>query len=93
MHALLACAALHIAHLNPDQHRDMTIKARTHQSHAIPLFRAAVSIIDSETSDAVLLFARLISISAFALDERLYVEDDQEDQLPSWLFFIRNGCK
>lgn len=91
MHALLAWTALHMAYLNPDQHLELTIKARTHQDHAIPLFRAAVPSVESETCDAVLIFARLVAITAFALDERLFMVDDKEDNLPSWLFFIRSG--
>ena len=93
MHALLACTALHMAYLNPDQHIDLTIKARTHQDHALPLFRAAVPSVGNETCDAVLIFARLVSITAFALDERLFTVGEKEDKLPSWLFFIRSGCE
>jgi len=93
MHALLACTALHMAYLNPDQHSELTIKARTHQDHAMPLFRAAIPSVESETCDAVLIFARLVAITAFALDERLIVVGEEEDKLPSWLFFIRSGCE
>ena len=93
MHALLACTALHMAYLNPDQHSELTIKARTHQDHAIPLCRAAIHKMESETCDAVFIFARLLAITAFALDERLFVVGEDEDKLPSWLFFIRSGCE
>lgn len=93
MHALMACTKLHMAYLNPDQHSELTIKARTHQDHAMPLFRAAVPSVESETCDAVFIFARLLTITAFALDERLFMAGEEEDKLPSWLFFIRSGCE
>ena len=93
MHALLACAALHMAYLNPDQHLELTIKARTHQDHAMPLFRAAISSVDSETCDAVLVFARLVAIIAFVLEERLSVTGERKEKLPSWMSFSRSGCE
>ncbi|TVY88871.1 Orsellinic acid/F9775 biosynthesis cluster protein D, partial [Lachnellula willkommii] len=92
MHALLACSALHMATFYPDQHSELTIKARSHQDHAMPLFRAAIPSVEDETCDAVLIFARLIAVTAFALDERLYTVGEKENKLPNWLFFIRSGC-
>ncbi|KAG9234596.1 hypothetical protein BJ875DRAFT_509342 [Amylocarpus encephaloides] len=91
MHALLACAALHLAYLNPEQHSEWTIKARTHQDYAIPLFLAATPSVESETCDAVLIFVRLVGITTFALDDTL-TDGGKEDKLPGWLFFIRSGC-
>lgn len=93
MHALLACTALHMAHLNPDQHAELTIKARIHQDHALPLFRAAIPSVESETCDAVIIFTHLMAVTAFALDERLSMVGEREDMLPSWLFFVRSGCE
>jgi hypothetical protein len=93
MHALLAYTSLHMAYLNPDQHSELTIKARTHQDHAMPLFRAAISSVESETCDAVYIFALLVAVTAFALDERLFMVGEKEGKLPSWLFFIRSGCE
>jgi hypothetical protein len=93
LQALLACSALHVAYLNPEQHLEMIIQARTHQDNAMRLFLATVPSVESETCDAVLLFARLIAITAFSLDEGLFLIGGEEDKLPSWLFFIRSGCK
>jgi hypothetical protein len=92
MHALLACTALHIAYLNPDQHSELTIKAGTHQGRSMALFQA-VPTVESENCDAVSVFARLVSMTAFALDESLFTVGEKEDKLPSWLFFIRSGCE
>lgn len=93
LHALLACAALHMAHLQPNRHSELTIKARIHQDHAMPLFRAAISSVESMTCDAVIVFARFLAITGFALEEHLHVDRETEKSLPSWLFFIRSGCK
>jgi Fungal specific transcription factor domain len=92
MHALLACAALHMAYLNSEQHSDLVIKARVHQDHAIPLFLAVIQDVDFETCDSVLVFVRLVGITAFALEESSSTAE-KKDKLPSWLFFIRSGCK
>lgn len=93
MYALMACTALHMAYLNPDRLSELTTKARTYQDHAMPLFRAVVPSVESETCDAVFIFARLVTINAFALDERLFMDGEEEDKLPSWLFFICSGCR
>jgi hypothetical protein len=93
MQALLACSALHMAYLNPNQHSQLIIKARTHQDHAMPLFRAAVPNVEIENCDAVSVFARFVSMTAFALDESLFRVAEKDDKLPSWLFFIRSGCE
>ena len=93
MHALLACTALHMAYLDPHQYSELTIKARTHQDRALPLFRTAIPRVESETCDAILIFARLVAITAFALDESLFMVGEKEEKLPSWLFFIRSGCE
>lgn len=92
-HALLACTALHMAHLNSVRERELLIKAGTHQDHAMPLFRVSISSLKDETCDAVLIFARQVGITAFALDERVTVIEEKEDKLPSWLVFIRSGCE
>jgi hypothetical protein len=93
MHALLACTALHMAYLNPDQHLKSTIKARSHYDQAMSLFIASISSVESDTGDAILIFARLVAIITFALDDRLLATGDKEDELPSWLFFIQSGCE
>jgi hypothetical protein len=92
MHALLACAALHMAHLYPERRSELTIKAGTRQNHAMPLFRALPSV-ESDTCDAAIIFARLVAIAAFAFDEGVFMAEETEDKLPGWLFFIRSGCE
>ena len=93
MHALLACAALHMAHLHPERRSKLVIQGRIHQDHAIPSFFAAVPSVDSETCDAVLVFVRLVGIVAFSLEESSFTNGGAEDKLPTWLFFIRSGCE
>lgn len=64
MHALLAA-------FRSDRRFELTIKARTHQGYAMPLFRAAISEIKGEVKlgDSVLTFARLVAINICALDK------------------------
>ena len=93
MHTLLACTALHMAYLDLNQQLKLTIQARIHPDHAIPLFGAAIQSVGIKTCDAVLIFARLVAITAFALDERFLIVKEAEDKLLSWLFFIRSGYK
>ena len=96
MHALLACAAFHKAYLNPGQETELMLQARNHQGQAIMLFMAAIPTMARETCDAVLIFVRLVGITGFGLDETLFNMGEQgakEAPLPSWIFFIRSGCK
>ncbi|RFU32132.1 hypothetical protein B7463_g4211, partial [Scytalidium lignicola] len=91
-HVLLACAALHMAYLNPKRRSELVIQARTHQDLAIPLFLVATRSLESEICDAVLIFVRLLGITSYALDESLIAAEENDNKLPSWLFFIRSGC-
>jgi hypothetical protein len=93
MQALLACTELHMAYVNPKQHSNLATRAMTHQNHAFTLFRAEVPTIERENCDAAIVFARVVSITAFAFDEHLDMDGKGDYRLPSWLFFIRSGCK
>jgi hypothetical protein len=74
----------------------MIIRARTHQAKAMPLFRAAIAEVDSKNCHAVLIYTHLLVINSFASedeDEKLFLGDtEDEETLPSWLFFLRTGC-
>jgi hypothetical protein len=93
MQALLACTELHIAYLNPGQRLNLTTSALTRQGNAFTLFRAAVPTLEKDNCDAAIVFARLITITSFALEERSVVGREVDDKLPNWLFFIRSGCE
>lgn len=96
MHGILACAGLHLAHLNPVQQREHAIRASSHQDRAMPLFRSAVANVDWDTCEAVFLFSHLLVIYSWASekqDERLLlVQANGQDPLPPWLYFLRSGC-
>jgi hypothetical protein len=72
------------------------IKAHTHQDIAMPIFRAAIAEVNTSNCHAVLIFTHLLVIYSFASenqDEKLFIGDNEaEDMLPSWLFFLRSGC-
>ncbi|KFY18830.1 hypothetical protein V493_08315 [Pseudogymnoascus sp. VKM F-4281 (FW-2241)] len=96
MHGILACAALHLAYLDPGQERELMIRGRIHQDRAMPLFRTAIASPNNDNCDAVFAFSHLLVIYSFAADredEQLFlVESNALDVLPSWLYFIRSGC-
>lgn len=95
-HGILACAALHLAYLDPSQGRELMIRGRVHQDRAMPLFRSAIENPNKDNCDAVFAFSHLLVIYSFAAereDEQLFlVESNTLEVLPSWLYFIRNGC-
>lgn len=104
LHGLLALSALHLAHLTPSQSASQIIAASTHQSLAMPLFRSAITSVTLQNSEAVLVFSHLLVLYSFASesqDERLFLissstspnlPSTNEDILPPWLYFLRNGC-
>ncbi|KFY83763.1 hypothetical protein V500_09928 [Pseudogymnoascus sp. VKM F-4518 (FW-2643)] len=96
LHGILACAALHLAYLDPGQGRELMIRGRVHQDRAMPLFRSAIESPNRDNCDAVFAFSHLLVIYSFAAereDERLFlVESNALEVLPSWLYFIRSGC-
>ncbi|KFZ10144.1 hypothetical protein V501_05329 [Pseudogymnoascus sp. VKM F-4519 (FW-2642)] len=96
LHGILACAALHLSYLDPGQGRELMIRGRVHQDQAMPLFRSAIENPNEDNCDAVFAFSHLLVIYSFAAereDEQLFlVESNTLKVLPSWLYFIRNGC-
>ncbi|OBT77053.1 hypothetical protein VF21_02900 [Pseudogymnoascus sp. 05NY08] len=96
LHGILACAALHLAYLDPSQGKELMIRGRVHQDRAMPLFRSAIENPNRDNCDAVFAFSHLLVIYSFAAereDEQLFlVESNTLEVLPSWLYFIRNGC-
>lgn len=98
MHALLACSALHLAHLSPAEQQRYIMRAQSHQDMAMPLFRHAITNVTEHNCDAILAFAHFLVIYSFAADqpdERLLLADPSSPHpglLCSWLYFIRNGC-
>ncbi|KAK3322868.1 hypothetical protein B0H66DRAFT_555379 [Apodospora peruviana] len=74
-HGILACAALHLAHLQPSLRQEYVAIAAHHQTKALPDFHALVSSdlaakvsdgTDDGTCDAVLAFSRLMVVYCFA---------------------------
>lgn len=102
---ILACTALHMAHLDHTQCQRYTIRAFLHQEPAIPLFRYAINNPTEENCDAIMVFAYILVVYSFAIDiensnKSFLIIDDfntdsslhQEVILPQWLYFIRAGC-
>lgn len=96
LHGILACAGLHLAHLYPAQEQEYTIAARKHQDIALPLFRKTVDNIDPDNCHAFFAFSHLLVIYTWAAEKHddllLLVSTDEEDTIPPWLYFLRNGC-
>lgn len=96
-HGMLACSSLHMAHFNPDQRDEFTVRACSHQDQAIPLFRYAIQHPDADNCDAILAYSFLLIIYSFAAyrpEESLLLVNSvgEEELLPSWFHFIRGGC-
>lgn len=105
LHGLLACTALHMAHLEPT-HRQAAyvIRACFHQESALPQFRYAIDHPTEGNCDAIMAFAYLLVVYSFATDldnssnPLLIINDtgtgprDGHLLLPQWLHLIRAGC-
>lgn len=81
-----------MAYCNMSQHSDLISKPEFTRTTPY-LFRSAISNVESETCNAVMVSARLVVIAAFALNERLFVAEKHGYKLPSWFYFFRSGCE
>jgi hypothetical protein len=95
-HGILACAALHLAQLNPPERRRYQMIAACHQARGLPQFRALVGAPTDETCNAILAFSHLLIVHCFAAEEQdetlLLVREGEESGLPDWLQVIRSSC-
>ncbi|KAJ5534766.1 hypothetical protein N7527_001020 [Penicillium freii] len=103
LRGILACTALHMAHLYPMQSQAYILRACVHQESALPLFRHAIEHPTEHNCDAIVIFAHLLVVYSFASDlensnsSLLLVENTgaghrQNLILPQWLHFFRTGC-
>ncbi|KAK2788328.1 hypothetical protein FQN53_003862 [Emmonsiellopsis sp. PD_33] len=87
MQGLLACSALHLAHLSPhtSHKRAYTLRSYQLQEEAMPPFRAAVGNRQAHVSnfEAVLVFAHFLIVFSVAADRAggdLFLVDNQQQQ-------------
>ena len=66
MHSILAVAALHIAHLQPEQRRSYWERAVMHQDRALELQQEAMANANRDNADALFSFSLLVIYFAFA---------------------------
>ncbi|KIW18931.1 hypothetical protein PV08_03220 [Exophiala spinifera] len=95
LHGLLAFTCLHLAYLNPGTRNEYLIKAGEYQSKAMPQFREAIARPTDGNCHAILAFSSLLIPYSFASeqqDELFLASDNDTDAVPTWLYFIRNGC-
>lgn len=79
MHSIMAVAALHIAHLQPDQGRSYWERAALHHDRAVQLQQEAVANASPENADALFSFSLLVIYFAFASPK---VSGSQESKEP-----------
>jgi hypothetical protein len=66
IHGMMSIAALHLAHLHPDQREKYQLFSIQHQNVAPGPFQIAVSNITTENCDQVFRFSLLLMVSHFA---------------------------
>ena len=99
-HGILACAALHLAHLNPTERRRYQMIAACHQARGLPPFRALVPNPTEENCNAILAFANLLVVHCFAAEEQdaefFLLKGGGDGNLlsgmPDWLEVVRGSC-
>ncbi len=79
MHSILAVAALHIAHLRPEQRRSYWERAAMHQNRALELQQEAITNASPDNADALFSFSLLVIYFAFA---SLKASGSQESEEP-----------
>lgn len=105
LHGILACTALHMAHLYPAKREMYIVRAHTHQDSALPLFRNEIEHPTDKNCDAIMAFAYLLIVFSFATEldngqnSFLLINDTPDSSggeqliLPQWLHLIRCGCE
>lgn len=78
MHSILAVAALHIAHLRPEQRRSYWERAVTHQDRALELQQDAMVKANPDNADALFSFSLLVIYFAFASPKASGSQESQE---------------
>ncbi|KAE9373760.1 hypothetical protein N431DRAFT_338800 [Stipitochalara longipes BDJ] len=97
-HGILACSALHLAHLNPAERRRYQMIAACHQARGLCQFRALVIAPTEETCHPILAFSQLLIVHCFAAEEQdaefflLKGEGTTLSGLPDWLEVVRGSC-
>ncbi|KAH6666064.1 hypothetical protein B0J14DRAFT_605216 [Halenospora varia] len=95
-HGILACSALHLAHLQPSSRRHYHMVATMHQDLALPLFRFAIAQTTTENCNAILAFSQLLIVLCYASEatdeDLLFVRGKKDSGLPDWLQIIRGSC-
>lgn len=95
-HGILACSALHLAHLNPSEGRRYQLTAACHQSRGLPRFREAIAAPTEDNCHAIMAFSHLLIVNCLAAEdadaELLLVTDNPECGIPDWLRVIRGSC-
>ncbi|CAF9939078.1 MAG: hypothetical protein ALECFALPRED_007974 [Alectoria fallacina] len=79
MHSILAVAALHIAHLRPEQRRSYWERTAMHQDRALELQQEAMANASRDNADALFSFSLLVVYYAFASPK---VSGSQEAEEP-----------
>ncbi|KAL2072436.1 hypothetical protein VTL71DRAFT_11779 [Oculimacula yallundae] len=81
-HGILACSALHLAHIYPHSplNTQLTLLASQHQEIAMPLFSTVMTAVTPSNCDAVLAFAHLLIIISFAIDTQAQNRSESQNQ-------------
>lgn len=93
MHGILALSALHLATLQPDRQVEWTTKATSHETHALPAFRTAISNLSKESAHGIFAFSGLVipyaqATASIPVGPRSPGQTDN-DILPTWFYLIR----
>lgn len=95
-HGIIACAALHLAFLNPSEGQRYRLVAAHHQDIALPEFRSEIKDANISNYLALLAFTQLLITHCFAADQHdedlLLVQGQDDLSLPDWLQVIRGSC-
>ena len=78
MHSILAVAALHIAHLRPEQRTSYWERAVTHQDRALELQQDAMAKANPDNAHALFSFSLLVIYFAFASPKASGSQESQE---------------
>jgi hypothetical protein len=96
IHGIISMAALHLAHLNPDQRPEYELLSTHHQNIALPSFQAELSTMSTENCHQIFAFSLILMITHFAPSfsfeaSLLYPEATLFKGLAGWIAW-HHGC-
>lgn len=93
LHGILALAAIHLGHLNPNQRSFYLVKSFSHQNLALQAFQTALQDISPNNCEAIAAFSILLSVQSYAHQRMTGIDNlDHNDRMIMSMELVRGAA-